>query len=293
MSSIVKLGFLGELAWKRLIGRGLACPNCGSCDHETEDRKFVIAELRRCGACKLLYRAPADSSRESDAFYQTNYTEGFTTELPDEATLKALFESKFADSEKSYADYIRVLSALGIKCGDRVFDYGCSWGYGSWQLAQAGLTLSAFEISRRRAEFAREKLGVNCTAVLPRAEALGEAAHSFDMFFSAHVLEHVPSPREVIELATTLVKPGGLFLAFTPNGSAQYRAVNPTGWHTMWGKAHPNVLDDRYYRAAFSGRRVHFDTSPADEARLKAFTSGANVETPRLLHSELLCVVQL
>jgi 2-polyprenyl-3-methyl-5-hydroxy-6-metoxy-1,4-benzoquinol methylase len=293
MSAITKLSFLSELAWKRVVGRGLVCPNCGSTHHEVIDRKYLIAELRRCEACKLLYRAPTDSDQENKAYYQTSYTEGFTTELPDEAALKRLLESSFAGTEKSYADYVRVLSSLGTKRGARVFDYGCSWGYGSWQLAQAGFAVSAFEISRPRASFAREKLGIDCTDVLPRAELVGGQAQSFDVFFSAHVLEHVPSPGKVIALAKALVKPGGLFVAFTPNGSAQHRAVNPIGWHTLWGKVHPNLLDECYYCAAFPGGRIHFDSSPADQARLEAFASGCDAGIPLLLRSELMCVVQL
>jgi hypothetical protein len=46
----------------------------------------------------------------------------------------------------------------------------------------------------------------------------------------------------------SILKPGGLFIAFTPNGSAQFRHENERVWSQLWGMVHPNVLDDRYYR---------------------------------------------
>ena len=293
MSAVAKLDYLRELAWKRLRGEGLVCPSCGASGYEVCDRKFVLAELRRCAGCSLLYRAPTDTPEQNQQFYQVDYTEGFTTDLPDEATLRKLIETRFAGTEKSYAEYIRVLTALGAAPGCRLYDYGCSWGYGSWQFAQAGYQVRAFEISRPRGEFARQRLGVDCTQVLPTAATVGDQTHTFDVFFSAHVLEHVPSPAAVIDLARALLKPGGLFVAFTPNGSAEHRAVDPAGWHTTWGKVHPNMLDEQYYRVVFAGRRILFDSSPADQQRLEAFAAGREVPATALTRSELLCAVRL
>ena len=59
-----------------------------------------------------------------------------------------LLSTRFAGEEKNYAGYIAVLHALGVAEGARMLDFGCSWGYGSWQLAQAGFAVEAFEISR-------------------------------------------------------------------------------------------------------------------------------------------------
>lgn len=292
MNGVQKLGYFVELLRKRASGIGLACPDCGSSKFEIADRKFLIAELRRCDNCRLFYRAPTDTPSENEGFYQLDYSEGFTTDLPDDAELRRLLDTAFADSGKSFADYIRVLEALGAPAGGRLFDYGCSWGYGSWQFARHGYDVTSFELSRPRSEFARRKLGVACLTELPRAETVGALAHTFDIFFSSHVLEHVPRPRDVIELARALLKPEGLFVAFTPNGSAQFRASNPTEWHTLWGKVHPNVLDEVYYRAAFENSRIHFDTSPADAGRLRTWSNGQESSFSSLTGAELLCVAR-
>src|SRR2546423_4669012 len=75
----------------------------------------------------------------------------------------------------------------------------------------------------------------------------------YDLFFSAHVLEHVPDLRETIELARTINKPGGLFVAFTPNGSQAYRESNWPLFHKAWGLVHPNFIQDSFYKHVFKG----------------------------------------
>jgi 2-polyprenyl-3-methyl-5-hydroxy-6-metoxy-1,4-benzoquinol methylase len=225
----------------------LACPSCGSLGATVVDRKWLVTTLRRCQGCRLLFRAPTTTAEENAQFYQSDYAQGFTTDMPSEADLAALLATGFAGHEKNYQGLIAVLQALGAGPGCRLFDYGCSWGYGSYQLRQAGYQVEAFEISRPRAEYARDKLGVTIrqpAEVEPRA---------YDVFFSAHVIEHVPSVSEMIDFGLRSLKPGGLFVAFTPNGSAARRARNPVGWHSNWGLVHPQMLDDEYLRHRFRG----------------------------------------
>jgi SAM-dependent methyltransferase len=119
-------------------------------------------------------------------------------------------------------------------------DFGCSWGYGSYQLQQAGFSVEAFEISRPRANYAREKLGISTV------ELEDIAPESCDVFLSCHVIEHVPSVENMLALGERALRPGGLFIAFTPNGSTTHRNRNPEGWHRSWGGVHPQLIDDVY-----------------------------------------------
>ncbi len=100
--------------------------------------------------------------------------------------------------------------------------------------------MDAYEISQPRADYASEKLGVN---LMNPSQA---RAGSYDCFFSAHVIEHVPSVRRMFELGFRLLRPGGLFVAFAPNGSDAFRRVNPTVWHKYWGLVHPQLIDETF-----------------------------------------------
>jgi SAM-dependent methyltransferase len=190
------------------------------------------------------------------------YKQGFTTDMPSLRELDELKACGFRNTEKDYSKYVEVLASIGCSPGDKVLDYGCSWGYGSWQLAQAGYIVTGYEISRPRCEYARTRMGVNITFSLDEIEA------PFDVFFSSHVLEHVPSVGLCIELARKLVKPSGWFVAFTPNGSEAFKARNYDSYMKLWGLVHPNFLDDRYYKSVFRRESYIIDSSSYDLASI-------------------------
>lgn len=234
----------------------MCCPSCGHAFADVIDRKYIVTHLQRCHGCKLLFRTPTTSDAQLRKYYQAGYREGFTTELPTVEELAELKSKNFSNTEKDYSKYISVLDALGCKPGDLLLDFGCSWGYGSWQFLQAGYSVKAFEVSKNRCEFAECHLGVDVCV------DLGDINQQFDIFFSAHVLEHIPKVSEVINLARKIVKPGGWFVAFTPNASLYYRSVNPKGWHSAWGFVHPIALDEEFYKHCFLDAPYLIDSSP-------------------------------
>jgi 2-polyprenyl-3-methyl-5-hydroxy-6-metoxy-1,4-benzoquinol methylase len=217
------------------------CPNCGSPSNHIVDRKFVVTQLRRCLYCKLMFRTPTDDASANRDFYENKYVQGFTTEMPSDATISELKRNKFAGTEKDYSYYIDVLGQLVLRPGAKLFDYGCSWVYGSYQLAEAGFNVVAFEVAQARRRYADEMLGVVTVDNMDLVAT--DLAGQFDCFFSAHVIEHVPTPARSFDYARRLLKPGGLFVSFTPNGSEGHR-VSSSNWSKLWGEVHPNFIDD-------------------------------------------------
>ena len=201
------------------------CPNCGSTQGRVIDRKYLVTQLRRCQACKLLFRTPTEDPSANESYYENEYTNGFAGVMPTKSTLDEMIKSNFERTAKSYSYYIDVLAQLGLTPGHSVFDYGCSWGYGSYQLAMAGFQVTSFEVAPTRRRYAREKLAV--ATVDHMESAAVELAGKFDCFFSSHVLEHVPRPSQSISHAKKLLKPDGIFVCFTPNGGGKHRAASP------------------------------------------------------------------
>lgn len=271
---------------KRITRQDLSCPNCGSRNNAHLDRKFLVVELVRCSDCALIFRTPTTTAAENESYYQEEYQLGFTTDMPDAATLDQLKASGFRGTGKDFSDRLDLLRQLGATPGQRLLDFGCSWGYGSWQFQQAGYQVQAYEISKPRGDYARAMLGVNVTA------DLGEIGDGFDVFFSAHVLEHVPNPAETIKFALSRLKPGGLFVALTPNGSLQHRGAEPHGWHQAWGLNHPNMLDEVFYARCFPGLPQLYAAMPCDTAALSQFASDQKSVTLPLVGGELLCAVR-
>lgn len=239
------------------------CPNCGNDKNRIVDRKYIITQLRRCAECQILFRTPTDLPEDNAAFYEDEYIQGFTTSVPSDDELFQLKELNFADHEKDYSYYINTLIQLGLKPGAKIFDYGCSWGYGSYQFSRAGFDVTAFEVAPTRRRFANEKLGVVTINDMDRV--VTELALQFDCFFSAHVLEHVPSPTKTFSYAMSLLKQNGLFVSFTPNGSDAYRVITPA-WSSGWGEVHPNYIDDFYLDKSFKLSPRIMGSSPVSNA---------------------------
>ena len=278
-----KLSYLAKTLSKQFKKSAYWCPNCGEKNSFVIERKYFITSLRRCGRCGIMYRAPSDSISDNEKFYNDDYEQGFTTDMPDELSLRTMLEDNFKAGEKDYSYYISVIDMLGYKAGCRLFDFGCSWGYGSYQLAKAGFDVQSFEISIPRARYAEEKLGVSLIKSFDEWSNQSENKGTFDIFFSSHVIEHVPSPSKMIASAKKLLKPGGLFIAFHPNGSLGSRAANPE-WSKLWGEVHPNYLDSEFYDQALAEWPRMYGSSPVyiDEKQSDFLKASALPATLRL-----------
>ncbi|MEO1291839.1 MAG: methyltransferase domain-containing protein [Pseudomonadota bacterium] len=267
------------------------CPNCGAAGGETIDRKFHVTQLIRCDHCALQYRFPPDRDGFDAAFYSSAYSQGMTTDLPDDTTLNAWKKAGFAGTDKDFSRYLTLLANAGVAPGARVLDFGCSWGYGAWQLAQAGYDVTGAEIGEGRRAFARDKLGVTLADDLT-AYATAPEHEKFDCVFSAHVLEHIAEPAETLTLLTRITKRGGRLVLITPNGSEQYRRTNPSHWHSLWGLKHPNMIDEQFYGHRFShDPKLIVSQIPSAETVAKVF-GAAGTHTDALDGPEIILILR-
>jgi 2-polyprenyl-3-methyl-5-hydroxy-6-metoxy-1,4-benzoquinol methylase len=260
-----KLTYFQRILRTQFTPSRFVCPSCLGTSSHVVDRKLLITQLRRCKNCRLMFRTPTDIPTVNAHYYDRKYIQGFTTNMPSDATLTEMKRINFTGTEKDYSYYIRVLTGLGLTSGARVFDYGCSWGYGSFQLVQAGFVVTAFEIAHGRRSYAQKKLGIQIVDDMNLAT--GEFAGQFDCFFSAHVLEHVPSPAQSLNYAMLLLKPGGIFVSFTPNGSSGFRAAS-SDWSKLWGEVHPNFIDDIFLDYSFKRSPRVIGSSPVTNASI-------------------------
>jgi Methyltransferase domain len=227
---------LRYLLWAgaHFIGADTSCPACGEARTTLLKRKYGVTALYRCPSCEVMFRVPKPDPEKEAKFYQRDYAQGFTTDCPAAEELAKLKDSSFAGTEKDYSTYLAVLRALELEPGSSIFDFGCSWGYGSWQLRQAGFRVYSSELSVPRARYAEEKL--ECKLCPP-----DELPEKVDCFFSAHVIEHLTNPRMLWDVARSVIKPGGKIVTFLPNGDPSLERLNPN-YHQLWGQVHPLLL---------------------------------------------------
>lgn len=248
-----QLGRLNYFWWAatQTLGADTSCPACGAASTRLVRRKYLVTALYECPHCALRFRVPRETAQKAEKLYdQESYRQGFTTDLPAPEELSALLSTNFSGTANHYARFIEAIRALNLPSGATVLDFGCSWGYGSWQIRQAGFSVFSYEIGRERAQYARERLG--CTMV----DNLRTQDGTIDCFFSAHVIEHLPSPNILFSEAAQLLKPGGYLVCFCPNGNPNRQDIEPN-YHLTWGQVHPLFITPQFMRWACN--RYGFD----------------------------------
>jgi len=251
----IKAKYLLDSLIKKINGNYNHCPNCGFSNGTLIESKFYATSLLRCDKCKLLYRVPITTIQENYDFYQSEYSQGFTTKMPSQESLKLYLKNNFRGTDKDYTQYLNILKSLGAYPGQKLLDYGCSWGYGSWQFLNYGYQVTAFEISEPRCQYAQKKLGINAK------HSIEEIEGEFDIIFSSHVVEHLPNVGTYLEYAMNKLKTGGLLITICPNGSQKYRSCKPNQYKKSWGLVHPQLLDEEFY-FNFFGENILIDSSP-------------------------------
>ena len=262
------------------------CPSCASARSRRIDRKG-FHELRCCDGCDLLYRWPYETQEQMTRFYQSSYQQGgLTTDLPDPQTLRALMDAAFKGSQKDFSRVIQLLDALAVPSRARILDFGANWGYGVWQLNQAGFVGVGYELSKPRANFSRN-LDVQVFTEWSEIEQRAP----YDVVFSSHVLEHTPDPAEALHRQLDVLAADGLLVALFPNGSDAFRHENPESFHRLWGRVHPVMLNEGFVRHTLAGSAMFIGASDSGDLELLKDWDRATTRSATLSRSEMMIVV--
>ncbi|WP_058043564.1 bifunctional 2-polyprenyl-6-hydroxyphenol methylase/3-demethylubiquinol 3-O-methyltransferase UbiG [Streptomyces roseifaciens] len=142
------------------------------------------------------------------------------------APLRALNQPRFAFFDR-YVD--------GGWTGQRVLDVGCGGGFTTEYLASRGAVASGVDVSPALVRAARRhaaETGLDIRYAVGAGERLPFADGSFSVVTCLDVLEHVPSPGEVVREIRRVLAPGGVFLFDTINRTWRSRLI------MIWGLEH-------------------------------------------------------
>jgi 2-polyprenyl-3-methyl-5-hydroxy-6-metoxy-1,4-benzoquinol methylase len=147
------------------------------------------------------------------------------------------------------------LAKMGIAIsGKRVLDLGAGMGGLSTELVRRGAIVVGLEPGAGWCQIAADRVrsagaGDVISAV---GEAIPLASESIDVIVSHQVLEHVQNPRQVIEEAFRVLKPGGHFYF----AYANYFSFREQHYRVFWLPLLPKVLGAAYLR--LRGRNPQF-----------------------------------
>jgi predicted SAM-dependent methyltransferase len=78
---------------------------------------------------------------------------------------------------------------------------------------------------------------------------LEEIPGRIKVFFSAHVIEHLPDPNLLWQAASRVLDPNGIMVTFCPNGEPLREQIcGSKMYHQLWNKKHPLLLNGRCLR---------------------------------------------
>jgi 2-polyprenyl-3-methyl-5-hydroxy-6-metoxy-1,4-benzoquinol methylase len=274
----------------RLRGQPRVCPYCGPGSPISRlQRKKLIVDILQCDSCRLIFRWPTDTLEELDQHYDSQYAqEAPQVRLPEPRELPALFDADFAPLFGDLRYKIGVLRA--VKPSGRVLDYGCSWGYATSLLRKTGYDAIGFEISKPRAAYAREHLGVPVVDSLAELESL--PGGSFDVIYSNHVLEHVPAIGKTLALFARLLRGDGVAFHILPNFTG--KAARAGLWLAWIGEDHPIAPTVEFFERTLPAvglGRFRFASSPFDTNSVAAI-QGKAAKLSQLDGDELLILAQ-
>jgi SAM-dependent methyltransferase len=274
----------------RLRGQPRLCPHCGPSSTLTRlRRKKLVVDILQCNACRLIFRWPQDTPDELDVHYESEFAEEAPQVLlpaPDE--LQKLLAVDFAPLFGDLSRKIDVLQTLRPR--GRVLDYGCSWGYATYLLKKRGYDVTGFEVSRSRSAYGRKNLGVPILDSLEELEALPSA--SFDVIYSNHVLEHIPSIAGALALCARLLRDDGVAFHILPNFISEAAG---SSLRLDWiGEDHPIAPTVEFFERALPQaglQSFQFASSPFN-GDLAAAIGDRTAKRPPLVGDELLVVAR-
>lgn len=283
------LGHYLHAVWCWAARQDKSCPYCGAADTTRWGKDAIILQIRECRACRLRFTWPKTGARFNRFFYNWLYDERGATDLPPESEIPGLLAKSFRGTLHDLSGKIEIVRAL-VPAG-KVLDYGCSWGYGTWQLAQFGYDATGFEPSVPRAEYGRKNLGIR---ILGTNEELDREDGLYDAVFTSHVFEHLPNPGPSFDRVARLLKPGGWFIGLVPNCDGENARREGLRWGPMYGMKHVLSLDHDFFARALPQHGFEspvFFSEPYDPPRI-AERARAGAGAPRPGGDELLFIAR-
>jgi 2-polyprenyl-3-methyl-5-hydroxy-6-metoxy-1,4-benzoquinol methylase len=175
--------------------------------------------LVQCQQCGLIYTNPRVKPSDLDRLYPPTM----------------FWDEKTANVRKKDARRWRDQLALlrEFKIAGRFLDIGCANGFLVEEAQKAGFDAFGVELSEKAVQYAREVLGL--PGVLQGSlEEVGFSEEFFDVITMFDVLEHVPSPRLILNEVVRILRSGGVFIAQLPSvDSLGFRLFGPLWCYTQ------------------------------------------------------------
>jgi 2-polyprenyl-3-methyl-5-hydroxy-6-metoxy-1,4-benzoquinol methylase len=181
-----------------------------------------------CEACGFRHALPLPDARDLERAYREDY---YASEKP---TFLVHAGEDQAWAQLAQTDRLEIFESLLPPDRRRLLDIGCGPGFFLETAMRRGWLAQGIEPSRQAAAHARG-LGAIVTEGFFNAESAATLGR-FDAVHLNNVLEHIPDPAHLIQLANSLLEPGGIICINVPNDFSplQIAAMGAANTHDWW-----------------------------------------------------------
>lgn len=212
----------------------IVCPFCkGKLEvlFKTKDLNRKVSQkdfvYLRCPDCKLITISEVLDDLES--YYTQEYYR-----IPSLAKLK-----RIAKAERFKIEMVKKVISSGA-----LLEVGSAFGVFAYQAKEAGFEVDCIEMDQRCCEYLTGVIGVNAINSSQPHKAV-ESMRKHNVIVMWHVLEHLPNPRESLEVLANNLLPGGILVAATPNPQAfQFRLLG-VQWPHIDAPRHLNLIPEK------------------------------------------------
>jgi 2-polyprenyl-3-methyl-5-hydroxy-6-metoxy-1,4-benzoquinol methylase len=205
--------------------------------------------------------------------------------VPDETVLRSYYNDAYEVNFESYFKGVRhrsrrILEDLSKHFPNRgrLLEVGCSYGGFLAEARQDGWEVTGIELSETASHYARKQLGLRVVSgsVHDHLEELGEPYQVVILF---HVIEHVPTPVQLLELCRRLTKPRGLLVLKTPNVASLVARLTGASWQWLSPPAHLYLYSPKTLRMLLekSGYQPLMFRSLQGDANNNLFSIGSGI----------------
>jgi len=188
------------------------CVACGSKQYTAWAQKDSFS-YSECSQCGTIFMNPRASEELSGEFYKQSQNYSFWNKYIFPATDSVRKEKIFRPRAAKTIAYCQKYQISG----GTLLEIGAAFGTYCEAIKEHDFfqRVVAVEPTPGLADTCRKK---NIETFEQTVEELSFAAGSADCVASFEVIEHLADPKKFIQLSTTLLKPGGLFICTCPNG---------------------------------------------------------------------------
>ena len=225
------------------------CIVCGGTEFfpifKTRDRMFDIPglfEVKRCHRCGLFFLDPQPSREMLKKYYPLQQYYSYKLEIKGLSGLISQFRSYLITHyyqptilSKVFSFIVQGVPAIPQKPRSRtakILDVGCGSGKTLTLLKELGWNVYGLEIDENAVKIAKERGLVNVR--LGGYEKIANFPNNyFDCIRLYHVIEHVPNPRDCLQLIRQKLKPGGEVILGTPNSDSAVGKLFGKFWYHL------------------------------------------------------------